>query len=326
MSFRTIFDISQNGVKIDYNSNIFLLGSCFSQNIGDKFSYYKFNTIANPFGVLYNPVSISNSIKILLDKREFSSTDLFNHNGLWSSFSHHSSFSDTDRSKVLDSINKQVVEASLFLQKTNLLIITFGTSWVYEYKDSGKVVSNCHKIPSNKFNRYKLTVNKIVEQYVEILNLLKRQNPDINILFTVSPIRHIKDGMEQNQLSKSTLIVAIHELVNMFDNVSYFPSYEIVMDDLRDYRFYNSDMIHPSQTAIDYIWERFRDVNIDSSALSLMIDIDKINKSLSHKSFQPKSEAHQIFLRGVKAKIDKMMTSYGIDFSGELSDLNKKIL
>jgi len=325
-NFRTTFTISPSDTKIDYNNNTMLFGSCFSENIGDKFSYYKFNNITNPFGVLYNPASIANSINILLNKKKFTETDIFKHNNLWNSFYHHSNFSNKDKYAFLQNINNNIIKASDYLSKCNFLIITFGTSWVYEYKNTNKIVSNCHKIPSKEFNRYKLTTEQITTQYVNIIKLLKAQNKDINIIFTVSPIRHIKDGAEQNQLSKSTLIIAIHNLVEMFENITYFPSYEIMIDDLRDYRFYNNDMIHPSDIAIEYIWNKFTDTYINPNTTRLMVDIKKINQALQHRPFQPENETYQSFLRKTKDKINGIIKKHkNINFNDEINNINNKI-
>lgn len=305
-NFRTTFETTKNKQQIDYNSKILSLGSCFSENIGGKLTYYKFPAVINPFGILYNPESIANSINFLLENKQFVKSDLFEHKGVWNSFYHHSRFSDTDKNSCLKNINNSINRASEHLKEIQFLLITFGTSWVYEYKQNGKIVSNCHKISSKEFNRNKLTVNQIVERYKSIIKELQSNNNNINIVFTVSPIRHLKDGVAQNQLSKSTLILAAHELVNEFENVSYFPSYEIMMDDLRDYRFYNDDMTHPSPIAINYVWNKFKETYIHQNSNSLMKDVDKINQAMQHRPFQPESEEHQKFLKGILKQIEKI--------------------
>ena len=325
--FRTTFDIQQNKNKIDYGSKILSLGSCFSENIGEKLTYYKFNAVINPFGILYNPESIANSIDFILKNKQFTESDLFEHKGVWNSFYHHSRFSDTDKNNCLKNINNSINIAAIHLKETQFLLITFGTSWVYEYKQNGEIVSNCHKVSSKEFNRIKLTANQIVERYKTIIKTLQNNNPNINIAFTVSPIRHLKDGAAQNQLSKATLITAIHELVNQFKNVSYFPSYEIMMDDLRDYRFYNDDMTHPSPIAINYIWDKFKDTYIQPNSDSLMQDIDKINQALQHRPFQSESEEHQKFLKNILNKIEKVESkNIDVNFDNEKTIINSRLL
>lgn len=316
--FRTTFEIPENQPKIDYQSKIFSLGSCFSENIGDKLTYYKFAATINPFGILYNPESIANSIEFLISNKIFTGHDLFEDQGIWNSFYHHSRFSNTDKKHTLNKINSSVKQGHNKLKQTNILLITFGTAWVYELIKTGKVVSNCHKIASKQFKRYKLTVDEIVDKYKIILKKLQIINPKLNIVFTVSPIRHLKDGAVQNQLSKATLIMAIHKLIEEFKNTSYFPSYEIMIDDLRDYRFYNADMVHPSPTAINYIWNKFNECYIHPNAASTIKNIETIKKAANHKPFQPESDSHKKFVKATLLAIKKLETKYpDIDFENE---------
>ena len=316
--FRTIFEIPESPTKIDYQSNIISLGSCFSENIGEKLTYYKFAATINPFGILYNPESIANSIEFLIKNRLFSESDLFEHHGVWNSFYHHSRFSGTDKKNVLDKINSSIKQGHAQLKKADFLLITFGTAWVYDYKSTGKTVSNCHKIPAKEFNRRKLTVNSIVKKYKTILKTLQKLNPKLNIVFTVSPVRHLKDGAVQNQLSKATLIMAINELIDEVGNTSYFPSYEIMTDDLRDYRFYNADMVHPSPTAVDYIWDKFKKCCINPNTASTIKSIENIKKAVSHRPFQPQSDSHKKFLKATLSAIEKLETKYPeMDFKTE---------
>jgi hypothetical protein len=227
----------------------------------------------------------------------------------------------------LKKINNSITIANKHLKDANFVLITFGTSWIYELKKSGKIVSNCHKIPTKEFNRRKLTVEDILKTYTSIINQLKHINPNINIVFTVSPIRHIKDGVTENQLSKSTLLLAIDELVNNFKNVTYFPSYEIMMDDLRDYRFYNDDMTHPSKIAISYIWDKFKHTYIANYVCDTMLKIEKINQSIQHRPFQPESESHQKFLKNILAKIENLENNFNsLNFDNERQEINKFLL
>ena len=197
----------------------------------------KFPAVVNPFGVLYNPVSVRNAIEILIDQKKFKDSDLNFFNEQWFSFYHDTEFSHPDKNISLEKINKSISIAADNLRKAGYLIVSFGTAWVYKYLKNGNVVSNCHKIPAKEFERYKLDVEDIFVEWANLMNRLNELNPDLKIIFTVSPVRHWKDGAIQNQLSKSTLILAIHQLKQQFENVDYFPSYEIMMDDLRDYRF-----------------------------------------------------------------------------------------
>ncbi|MDA3892476.1 MAG: GSCFA domain-containing protein [Salinivirgaceae bacterium] len=325
-NFRTTFQIPENQNKISYNTPILSIGSCFSENIGAKLSYYKFPVTINPFGILYNPESIANSIDLLLENKVFQEGDLFEHQGVWNSFNHHSRFSSMDRKECLEKINHSLANASTQLKNIDVLMLTFGTAWVYQEKKSGAIVSNCHKVAAKEFNRFKLSVSDIVERYSHLFSKLRSQNPQLKIIITVSPVRHLKDGAAENLLSKASLIMAVHELVAKFENVSYFPSYEIMMDDLRDYRFYANDMIHPAPLAINYIWEKFKNACIKNNSQSLMLTIDKINQALMHKPFQPKSDSHQKFLKSTLSKIEEIERKNAtIFFEQEKLDLLNQI-
>ena len=288
--FQTKVEIPQSKLKISYESQIMTLGSCFAENIGHKMKDVYFEADINPFGVLYNPVSISNSIRLLIEAKLFTYTYLFEHRGLWQSFSHSSQFTDTSVQKALNKINNRFESAVSSLEKTDFLLITFGTAWVFEEEKSGRVVSNCHKLPANNFKRRRLTVNEIVADYSELINQLISQFPAMELIFSVSPIRHWKDGAHENNISKSTLLLAIEELQKQFKNVHYFPAYEIQMDELRDYRFYTCDMLHPSEVAIDYIWQRFSDTYFDEVTNDMKKEFEQLRSDLSHRPLFPESE------------------------------------
>lgn len=244
--------------KISHLSKSLLLGSCFAENIGCLMRENKFDCDVNPFGILYNPLSVSKALDDIIACKHYGPDDLFFHQECYHSYMHHGSFSATNQEIVLDTINTRLSKASQRLAQTEVLIITFGTAWVYYLQSTREVVSNCHKMPAKKFVREKLTVNDIVEIYSSLIAKLQQCSPNLRLLFTVSPIRHVKDGLHENQLSKATLLLAVDELTRRFpEQISYFPAYEIVMDELRDYRFYADDMVHPSALAIQYIWERF---------------------------------------------------------------------
>jgi len=295
------------------------IGSCFTESIGSKLNDYKFPVDINPFGVIYNPSSVSKSLELLIEKKEFTKDDLYFFNGKWLSFFHHSSFSDKNPEQCLSGINAKITESREFLKKAGFLFITFGTAWVFEWKESGETVSNCHKISALKFNRKLLTVEDILENYKTLIHKLIQFNPQLKIIFTVSPIRHWKDGAEGNQVSKAILLLSVHQLMKKIQSISYFPAYEIIMDDLRDYRFYSDDMIHLNSVAIDYIWERFCETYLDKEASGIMKNIDPVISAMGHKPFEPDSNLHQDFLIKILDKIEKLQLQYSfIDFSREI--------
>ena len=286
---------------IDYQSNILLLGSCFSENIGDKLSYFKFQSIQNPFGILFHPKAIENLITNTSNKKVYSSDDLIYQNEIWHSFDAHSSLSSASENELLNKLNVAISLTNKKIKEASHIVITLGTSWVYRYIETDTIVANCHKIPQKKFLKELLSVSEISESLARSISLIKSVNSDAALIFTVSPVRHLKDGFIENTQSKSHLIAAIHTLVNEQD-VSYFPSYEIMMDELRDYRFYAEDMIHPNKTAINYIWRKFIDTWFSEETKSIMKEIDEIQKGLLHRPFHEDSKLHQQFLLKLEQK------------------------
>ncbi len=327
--FRTTFDISDADCKIDYNSQICFIGSCFSDNIGNKLASLKFTVDINPFGVLYNPISIANSIDILISNKIFTEKDLQFHNNRWFSFFHHTSFSHSNKNECLKSINEKVNAAHYKLKNADYLFVTLGTARVYSFNKTKQIVSNCHKLPANEFTRELIEVNDIVAALEESLTKLLQFNSKIKVVFTVSPIRHWKDGATGNMLSKSTLFLAIDKLLKQTKNASYFPSYELMMDDLRDYRFYSDDMIHLSTAAVEYIFDKFNDVYIDESTRNLKKRIYKIVSASNHRPFDAKSIEFIKFATKNIEEITLLMEQYPhLDFDSELeyfqSLVNKK--
>jgi hypothetical protein len=299
---------------INYQSKILLLGSCFSENIGDKLNYFKFQSSQNPFGILFHPKAIENLITNSINNKIYTDKDLIFQNERWHSFDAHSNLSSSNKDTLLNNLNSAISLTHNKLINTTHIIITLGTSWVYRFIETDTIVANCHKIPQKKFLKEILSVAEVTHSLEAIVLLLKSINKDINILFTVSPVRHLKDGFVENQRSKSHLITAIHEIVNK-NSATYFPSYEIMMDELRGYRFYAEDMIHPNKTAINYIWERFVETYISEKSIATINKIDTIQKGLAHKPFNENSEKHQAFLLNLNEKIDKMKTEFPfIDF------------
>ena len=306
--------------KISHLSKSLLLGSCFAENIGCLMRENKFDCDVNPFGILYNPLSVSKALDDIIACKHYGPDDLFFHQECYHSYMHHGSFSATNREMVLDTINTRLSKASQRLAQTEVLIITFGTAWVYYLQSTREVVSNCHKMPAKTFVRERLTVNDIVETYSSLIAKLQQCSPNLRLLFTVSPIRHVKDGLHENQLSKATLLLAIDELTRKFpEQVSYFPAYEIVMDELRDYRFYADDMVHPSALAIQYIWERFCELYFSADTLQLMKECSNLARALAHRPLKPDSTEYKRFLGQIVLKIEQLNEKYPyLDLKKEL--------
>ena len=322
MEFSTPVTLSKPLFTLSYTDEALLLGSCFAENIGQKLKDNKFHIDVNPFGTLYNPLSIAESIHKLLDPLDFKAEDLFQHENSYHSFSHHSRFSSSSEEDCLNKINARLFQSSQTLTKASRLIVTFGTAYTYILRSSGQIVSNCHKLPEKLFHRKLLTVNEIVAEWKIVLSSLIEWVPGIKILFTVSPIRHWKDGAHANQISKSTLLLAINELQKEYPNqVDYFPAYEIMMDELRDYRFYADDMIHPSALAINYIWERFIENRVSKDSKEILKEWTQVKKAIDHKPFQPESTTYQEFVRQTLLKIEqiqKKMPSFDLSLEKEV--------
>jgi hypothetical protein len=308
--FRTIVSAPQLKAPIPYDSRLLFMGSCFAQNIGERFQAHRMQALVNPFGVIYNPVSVAQSLQLLLDNKRFDTQDLHFHNQLWHSFSHHGSFSSPSPEDCLETINTTLDTGRQFLAHTHFLFITFGTAWVYEHIDLQQVVSNCHKYPAAEFNRYRLEVDEIIELYKDLIIQLRVFNPQLKIIFTVSPVRHWKDGANGNQLSKATLLLAIDKLVEWFEDVSYFPAYELVLDDLRDYRFYEADMLHPNNQAVDYIWQQLLTSCLNDVGRNYLRQVEKIIKARQHRPFNPNTDNYQLFLQKTLEQLENLNNHY----------------
>jgi GSCFA family len=307
MQFRTQIPISKTNNPIDYNSKIISIGSCFAENMAEKFDYFKFQNSTNPFGIIFNPVSIEKIISRIVKDEFYTEKDVFFYNERWHSYEVHSDLSNSDRQELLETLNKAVSETNKHLKEATHIIITYGTSWIYRNIESDEIVANCHKVPQKQFLKELLSVDVIQKSIQNTIDLIQALNPAINFIFTISPVRHIKDGFEENQWSKSHLFAAVHQVLKTHTSQliphNYFPSYEIMMDELRDYRFYAQDMLHPNPVAIDYIWHRFSENYITDNSISTMQEISEIQKSLRHRSFNPDSEQHQKFLAKLQEKI-----------------------
>jgi hypothetical protein len=301
----TPVDIRPSLHKISYGDRLLLLGSCFADNIGAKFNEYYFQTTVNPYGTLYNPASIANAIADT--KSSISDNTLFLYNGMWHSMCHHGSVSHPNKEEVVTRYEKTQLTLRNALRDASTIIITFGTAWVYEM--DGRIVANCHKLPADRFVRRCMTVNEIVDIWCPIIASMS----DKHWIFTVSPIRHIKDGLHANQISKSILLQAIDTLIastHSSNRLTYFPSYEIMLDELRDYRFYAEDMVHPSPLAVEYIWQRFVDTFMTESMRTEMRTLHQLWLDRQHRFLHPESLEAKAFAHRLTQRIQEVQTQY----------------
>lgn len=311
MQFRTQIPIPKSNSLLDYNSKVISLGSCFAVNMAEKLDYYQFQNSCNPFGIIFNPVSIEKLVRFVVSEKQFTEEEVFFHNERWHCFDVHSDLSSNSKEELLMTLNSILKITKQQLLEASHIIITYGTAWIYRATESDEIVANCHKVPQKQFAKELLSIATITESISNTIQLIQSINPEAKFIFTVSPVRHIKDGFVDNQLSKAHLISALHASFDFrLSAVTYFPSYEIMMDELRDYRFYTEDMLHPSALAVDYIWERFKETNIAETAYETMDAVATIQKSLQHRAFNPASESHQKFESNLQAKISKMVSQY----------------
>jgi hypothetical protein len=295
MEFRLEFTPKAFSEKILHQQSLLLIGSCFTENIGSKLKQYKFSVLENPNGILFNPVSISKSVSSYIENKQYSGDDLFYYNECWQSWEHHSRFSHPDKDECLKLINDSQKNAHSFLKNADWLLVTLGSAFVYELENKA-VVANCHKIPTDKFNKQLLKSQEVSSVLKDMLDKLYTFNPTLKVIFTISPVRHLRDGFVENNRSKANLITAVHEMTDADNRTFYFPAYELVIDDLRDYRFFAEDMVHPNYAATNYVWEKFVAVCIDEASQQLMKQINEVNAAMCHKPFNPTSEQHKKFL------------------------------
>lgn len=285
-----------------------LVGSCFTEQIGSKLRAHKFNTLENPNGIIFNPASIAKNLISYIEGKQYTPAELFLENELWGSWDHHTRFSDIHQQTALDNINKSQRDASEFLKTADWSLLTLGSAFVYEKE--GSIVANCHKVPTDKFNKRLMGIEEIIATLDTCLHRLKHFNPALNIIFTISPVRHLRDGFVENNRSKAMLIAAVHHLVDKFDGLYYFPAYELVIDDLRDYRFYAEDMVHPNYAATNYVWEKFLAACVSEPALKLMKEINVLNAAKNHKPFNPNSAAHAKFMEQNMKLVETLLLKY----------------
>ena len=310
MTFQTSIPIQKSDFLIDYSSKLVSFGSCFAENMGDKFDYFKFSTLTNPFGIIFNPISLEKIIFRSIHKKYFTEKDIFFHNEAWHCYEVHSELSNPDKEQFLTTLNQLIDATNVKIEKLTHCFITIGTSWVYKNIESDEIVANCHKVPQKLFTKELLSAADIEASLKNIISEIRSINPNAKFVFTVSPVRHIKDGFVENNVSKSHLITALYHFLSNATSSIYFPSYEIMMDELRDYRFYAEDMLHPNQTAIDYIWMRFSENFINETEFETMQHVSEIQKSLSHRPFNPNSESHLKFQDNLKQKINTIVAKY----------------
>ena len=355
INYCTYIDVPKSVFDIAYKNRLMFIGSCFADNIGAKMREYRFSVDVNPFGVLYNPLSVASASRRLLKPEPFVEDDLFYYNGMYHSFMHHGSFSDVSAGDCLAKINGSLKSAAENFRNISYLVITFGTAYYYQLANGntqltidntrcttdkeapegtagsvghpGQLVANCHKLPAAQFERELLAVDRIVGEWSALIEDAISVNTSLNVIFTVSPIRHWKDGAHFNQISKATLLLAEQKLADKYpDRISYFPAYELMMDELRDYRFYADDMLHPSKVAIDYIWERFCDTYMNMETKAVIKEMESINKALNHRPLSSSVEANKQFLMQTLLKIKQLQDKYPyLCFSKEEKEIASKL-
>lgn len=317
------FNIEAPNKKIHLKDPIITVGSCFSDEIGENLKQYKFNISSNPFGTLYNPYSIFRNLRLILTEG-LDPQNVVQHNGAFYHWDLHSAFTATTKDVLDQRIQAESKKIKEMVLRARWLIISPGTSFIYRLKSENRIVANCHKVPQREFDKILLSKEEIIEEFSQTYRLLRSANPDLKFLFTISPVRHTRDGLTQNNQSKGILHQSVKEILDSHADTFYFPSYEIMIDVLRDYRFYKEDMIHPNHQAIEFIWEEFKQTYFEESTLRFVDEWKEILKAINHKPFQPQSSAHQLFIRSTIKNIKKY--SDKVDISSELNRLEKQLI
>lgn len=310
MKLQTIVVPQKDEITLSHKHNVMLVGSCFTESIGEKMEYFGFRCMRNPFGILYNPFSIATCLEYCIENKAICDNDMVFNNHLWHSWHHHSKFSNTSKEQCLHKCNSTIAQAHDFLKEVDYIFITWGTAFTYTLKEQNMIVGNCHKWPGYNFDRQLSSVEEITARYITLVEQLHSYNPKAKIILTVSPIRHWKEGYRENQLSKSALHLAVDHLQRQSDTFHYFPSYEIVMDELRDYRFFESDMLHPNSVAIEIIWEKLLDTYTTDNTCDICNIMDKYQKMKQHRPFYPDSyeyKAHQDKMEQIKLKLKELI-------------------
>ncbi|WP_327019363.1 GSCFA domain-containing protein [Croceibacter atlanticus] len=310
MQLQTKIPIQEQSPKVNYSSSLVLLGSCFVENIGKKFDYFKLKNTLNPFGITFHPLVLERLIKSSLKDKSYSEDDVFQLNERWHCYDAHSVLSDASQSKLINNLNLASKTLKRSLTDASHIVVTLGTAWGYVQQHSTEVVNNCHKVPQKNFKKTLASVDELVVSLKSISATIKTINPEAKLILTVSPVRHIKDGFVENTQSKAHLISAVHKTISVTNNTAYFPSYEIMMDELRDYRFYSEDMLHPSQIAVNYIWDQFIAAWFSQEGKDTLNRVNDIQRDLAHRPFNPSSDAHQKFIKNLQEKIEALQKDY----------------
>lgn len=318
MNFHLTFSINPLSPSIRYSDKILLMGSCFAEEMGALLDQHKLQVTQNPHGILYNPLSITNALHSYLDGKLYTEADLFQHDDWWHSWEHHSRFSAYAPGAALEKINAAQRKGMALMEEADWLVITLGTAFSYQLKETGRLVGNCHKVPGNMFYKKMLTAEEIITALDNAMHRLFFRNRKVRIIFTVSPVRYVRDGVVENNLSKAILLQAVHHMVNKFDRLYYFPAYELVMDDLRDYRFFKEDLVHPNAIAIQYVWEHFTKYALAPAELSLMHAVQEIRQAMAHRPFGPETPQHRQFLARYAEKVRALQAAHPfVDLSPE---------
>jgi hypothetical protein len=325
MEFQLPINLQPLQKPISYKDNILLMGSCFTEHIGDALEDLKFSTLQNPNGILFDPVSVCKSLVSYAENKKYTEADLFQLNEVWHSWNHHSRFSNINAGEAVRIINESQQKAHEFLKQADWIIITLGSSFFYRLTESGngnagEVVANCHRAPAQWFNKYLLGISETISMLDDCIQQLMKFNPKLKFIFTLSPVRHIRDGVVENNRSKARLIESVHHIVGKYGQAHYFPAYELVIDVLRDYRFYDIDLVHPNYPATEFVLEKFAESSIDSTSQQLMKEVKDIAIARKHKAFQPETKAHQQFLMTYFEKAKELQKKYPfLDLKEELT-------
>ncbi len=317
MKFRTEIIPNSQNQGISYSDHTIFMGSCFSENIHNKMESVKLNVSGNPYGIVYNPISLARQLKEITEIKTYSPDDLQFKNERWFSYQHHSDYSYADPQECCSAMNTSIQQAFKQFQMASHLFITLGTAWAYSIKETGEWVSNCHKVPARNFDKSILEVTSMVDALSKAIKAIQKINPRIQIVCSVSPVRHLSDGAFENQLSKGRLFEVIHQLRSTNNHITYFNAYELIMDDLRDYRFFANDLVHPSMQAISYVWEKFGSVFFSTQTLKSIQKVEKLIQASNHRPFHPKSEAHQKFIEKSILEMEKLERELTISFQTE---------
>lgn len=324
--FRTELNIKKSSFELNHRDKIVLIGSCFTENIGNCLLNSKFSILQNPFGTLYNPISISNLIGQSLKSRPGNQVEFDQINKIYFDYNYHSQLSALSRAVHIDQVDAAHIECNEWMHEAKCLILSLGSSYAHYLKSSGRIVANCHKQKAGLFGKKLLSEQEVISAFEELICSVRSVNPTLKIIITISPVRHIAEGLIGNNLSKARLLTATHEFIEKHEDVSYFPSYELVLDDLRDYRYYTQDLIHPNEQAIEYIWLKFSETYFSPKTIDLISRIDSILKAIAHRANFQESSGHLTFLQQTKDKIMQMQKEFSfLDFSKELESIEAKL-